>query len=523
MPQVIPPARPERKPDPGDGIERGAADDRRQHAAQDGGAESALVLLQVPMQGIEGNPRAYPCRDHDEDDGDESHPAEQWNEDVIGRRGQEADAGTAERSGDGPSRQLPEKTSPIARNNSVPCAQAVDRAVPGNPGGPHEIATCADRGNRQGADQCRSQPGHVLFTPSAAADSLSTVSPWEEFTYRERGPMSIVDAQVRRNLIDRVQKICLSPDSEWNVIEHEGATTGSLLTGYVVPPVAIGAVAGFIGRTLVGVTVPLVGSYRIPFGSSLTASVLDLGAHGGGCGRLRNIIDDMAPIFGAQKNSMQAMRLPRTPRTAPGWPPRPQIIPALSPLLIIGGLYIVVLCISAFPSYEAPAGESDRAIPWSRSCALRGPIVIGVVTTMVIGTADGGLIDISVFSGSGARSWPRIRSRTPRSRPGPRRNAASVAPTPPGMWRRRGREQRSERADHSSANVRREALTRAAQVGRIDAWQIVAPETELRDRHEARPENAPLEQRRDCSSPKRNTSGSRISPGIWKGAAAAAG
>lgn len=198
--------------------------------------------------------------------------------------------------------------------------------------------------------------------------------------------MSIVDAQVRRNLIDRVQKICLSPDSEWNVIEHEGATTGSLLTGYVVPLVAIGAVAGFIGRTLVGVTVPLVGSYRIPFGSSLTASVLDLVLMVVGVVVCGNIIDALAPTFGAQKNSMQAMKIAAYAPT-PAWVAAVlQIIPALSPLAIIGGLYSLYLLYLGLPKLmKCPQEKAIGYTVVAVVCFFVVAIVIGVVTTMVIG------------------------------------------------------------------------------------------------------------------------------------------
>ena len=76
--------------------------------------------------------------------------------------------------------------------------------------------------------------------------------------------------------------------------------------------------------------------------------------------------------------------------------------------------------------------------------------------------------------------------------------------------------QRRARADHAAADVGGEALAGAAQVRRIDARQVVSPETELRDGRQADQQDAPL---RPCQTPavgaRRKTSGSRISPGIW--------
>jgi hypothetical protein len=52
------------------------------------------------------------------------------------------------------------------------------------------------------------------------------------------------------DLITRAKNICLSPATEWGVIENEPTTTGELLGGYAAPQAAIGAIA--IWPTFVG-------------------------------------------------------------------------------------------------------------------------------------------------------------------------------------------------------------------------------------------------------------------------------
>ena len=47
--------------------------------------------------------------------------------------------------------------------------------------------------------------------------------------------------------VSRAKNICLSPASEWRVIESEPATPGGLLTGYALPMASIGAIASVIG------------------------------------------------------------------------------------------------------------------------------------------------------------------------------------------------------------------------------------------------------------------------------------
>src|SRR5512147_2530289 len=44
-------------------------------------------------------------------------------------------------------------------------------------------------------------------------------------------------------VVDRVKNICLTPNTEWPVIAGEPASPASLITGYVAPLAAIGAVA----------------------------------------------------------------------------------------------------------------------------------------------------------------------------------------------------------------------------------------------------------------------------------------
>ncbi len=75
------------------------------------------------------------------------------------------------------------------------------------------------------------------------------------------------------DLKTRAQNIITTPNTEWPVIAAEQSSTGSLITGYVMPLAAIGAIAGFIGGSLVGTTIPFVGTYRAPFMVGLTSAV----------------------------------------------------------------------------------------------------------------------------------------------------------------------------------------------------------------------------------------------------------
>src|SRR6185295_16816655 len=115
--------------------------------------------------------------------------------------------------------------------------------------------------------------------------------------------MSMVESAVSKNIIERVKNICISPSAEWGVIDGESAATASLITGYVIPLAAVSAVAGFIGRSVVGITLPFVGgTYRVPFVSGLVAAVLSVALTAVGVVVCAYVIDALAPTFGAQKN-----------------------------------------------------------------------------------------------------------------------------------------------------------------------------------------------------------------------------
>ena len=71
-------------------------------------------------------------------------------------------------------------------------------------------------------------------------------------------------------LVDRVKNILLNPRQEWEVVDAESATVGSLYTGYIVPLAAIPAVCQAIGFSVFGMRLPFVGTWRMPLGSSIT-------------------------------------------------------------------------------------------------------------------------------------------------------------------------------------------------------------------------------------------------------------
>jgi hypothetical protein len=190
-----------------------------------------------------------------------------------------------------------------------------------------------------------------------------------------------------KNIVERVKRICMSPEAEWAVIDGESATTGSLLSGYVVPLVVIGAVASFIGNSLVGRSVPFTGTtLRISIGTGLAMAVLSVVLAVLSVVVCGYIIDALAPTFAAQKNNIQAMKLAAYAPT-PAWVAGiVQIIPMLGLFVLLGALYALYLLYLGLPRLmKCP---QDKALGYTIVvvlCVIVVSVIAGAIPAMFLG------------------------------------------------------------------------------------------------------------------------------------------
>ncbi len=145
------------------------------------------------------------------------------------------------------------------------------------------------------------------------------------------------------NLQERVKGILLRPRTEWQVIAAEATSIHELYTTYVMILAAIGPVASIIGMSIVGISLPLSGWFRIPLLTSIVSAVVHYVLTLIGVYILALIINALAPTFSGQKSVVQAFKVAAYSYT-PGWLAGIfLIVPALSPLTILGlyGLYLL--------------------------------------------------------------------------------------------------------------------------------------------------------------------------------------
>ena len=144
-------------------------------------------------------------------------------------------------------------------------------------------------------------------------------------------------------LAGRVKGILFQPKQEWETVSVESSSIADIYRGYVIILAAIGPVASIIGMSIIGVSLPFVGSFRIPITTSIASAVVQYLLTVAGVYVLAIVIDKLAPSFSGQQNMNQAFKLAAYSYT-PGWLAGIfALIPVLAVLGIVGlyGLYLL--------------------------------------------------------------------------------------------------------------------------------------------------------------------------------------
>jgi hypothetical protein len=156
-------------------------------------------------------------------------------------------------------------------------------------------------------------------------------------------PLSSGDSTM--NLVERAKRILLSPRTEWQVIDAEPTSAAQLYTRYVMPLAAIGPISQLIGYSVFGITVPFMGTYRVPLGSAFASAFVSYILALAATYVLALIIDGLASTFNAQRSQIQALKVSAYSNTASWVAGIFLLIPGVRVLTILGlyGLYLLYL------------------------------------------------------------------------------------------------------------------------------------------------------------------------------------
>lgn len=186
-------------------------------------------------------------------------------------------------------------------------------------------------------------------------------------------------------LIERIKNICLSPKTEWPVIESEAADAKTLYTTYIMVLAAIPAVASLLSMSLLGMSEigRLFGG--IGLGLAATAAIVDYVMSLIMVFVIAFIADVLAPIFDGQKNMSQALKLTAYSMTAAWLAGIFNIIPVLgSSIALLGSLYSLYLfylgssVMMKVPNEQKP-GRASYLMPKLYRNTFSYTLVIGCV------------------------------------------------------------------------------------------------------------------------------------------------
>jgi hypothetical protein len=184
------------------------------------------------------------------------------------------------------------------------------------------------------------------------------------------------------NLVDRVKRILLSPKTEWEVIDAEPATVPELYTRYIMPLAAIGPLAQLIGYSVFGISVPFIGTYRVPIGTAITQALVTYILTLAGTYVLALIMDALAPTFDGQRSQIQSLKLAAYSLTASWVAGIFSLIPGLRILTLLGiySLYLLYLGLPVLMKTPREKAASYTAVVILAAIVLS--IVIGAVASV---------------------------------------------------------------------------------------------------------------------------------------------
>ena len=183
-------------------------------------------------------------------------------------------------------------------------------------------------------------------------------------------------------IIARVQRLILSPGTEWDAIAGEPADMQKIYMGYVGPLVIASALAAAIGMSVIGVSVPYAGTFRVGIAAALSSAILQVIIGLVMVYVVAFVINALAPNFGATQDMGNAFKLAAYAPT-PSWVAGlVMILPSLGIVALLGGLYSLYLLYVGLPKLMKPA--QDQTLVYT--LAIIGVMVVAAV---VIGAVAG--------------------------------------------------------------------------------------------------------------------------------------
>lgn len=184
------------------------------------------------------------------------------------------------------------------------------------------------------------------------------------------------------SLVERIKRILLEPNQEWDRIDAEPMTVGGIFKSWILPLAAIPALASLIGMLLFGAVTVLGITYRPPIGMLLANAITTYVFTTSGVYLYALLIDALAPTFNGTQDRVQATKVAAYSATPAFVAGILGIIPQLSILAVIGGLYGLYLIYIGLPKLMKVPEE--KTVPYNVTVIAAG-IVIVLIAGIIIG------------------------------------------------------------------------------------------------------------------------------------------
>jgi Yip1 domain len=177
------------------------------------------------------------------------------------------------------------------------------------------------------------------------------------------------------NVVERAKNILLTPKNEWAIVDKETYSVGTIAASYILPMLAIGVLATFIGTGLIGVNgftsikLGLIGALMYVVSTFILVFILAA------------VIEGLAPSFGSGKDwnkSFQIAAFSLTPAYVGGIF---FLVPALGILVIICTVYSIYPLYTGILVMKKP--PADKEVGY-----LAVVVLIGIIAVIVIGLIE---------------------------------------------------------------------------------------------------------------------------------------
>jgi hypothetical protein len=188
------------------------------------------------------------------------------------------------------------------------------------------------------------------------------------------------------NIQERAKNMVVQPAREWPVVAAEQTDAATLIREYAAPLAAIPAVCGFIGLSIVGMSVPFAGYVRAPFVRGLAGAIVSWVLTLVGVYVAATVVEKLAPKFQSSGGTINALKLIVYAAT-PVWVAGVfNLIPSFGVLTILAGLYAIYVFYLGLPVLMST--PADQVLPFMVVSAVV-TLIVWILLSVVVGAISG--------------------------------------------------------------------------------------------------------------------------------------